>query len=234
MMGMESVVGKGLSVIGSTEEGTIIGVVKNAHFKSLHHPIHPQIFYVFSDFTSARLDLYGIVLINIRGNIPETISAIEDVWKGVNPNTPFEYHFLNEIIDKQYDSEQRISKVVNYFTFLAIFVSCIGLFGLSAYMAEQRTKEIGIRKVLGASVSAILGLLSKDFLKLVLMAILVAWPISYVAMRLWLQEFAYRIDVGIATLLLAGIAALLIALLTISFQAIRAATANPVETLRYE
>jgi len=233
VMGMSSAVGKRIVTAG--REGAVIGVVKDAHFKSLHHKIQPQIFYVLTDFTSEVMNLYGIVLIKINGtDIPKTIAAIANVWKRVNPNTPFEYHFLDETIDRQYAAEKKISAMANYFTVLAIAISCLGLFGLAAFAAERRTKEIGVRKVLGATVANIVAMLSRDFVKLVLVANLIAWPVAYFAMNKWLQNFAYRIDLGWWVFVLAGGMALFIALLTVSTQAIRAALVNPVEALRYE
>ncbi len=233
IIGMDSAVGKRIATAG--REGTIVGVVQNAHFKSLHHKIHPQVFYVLTDFTSEVMNLYGIVLIRIKGtNIPKTIAAIEAVWKRVNPNTPFEYHFLDETIDRQYAAEKKISAMANYFTVLAIAISCLGLFGLAAFAAERRTKEIGVRKVLGATVANIISMLSRDFVKLVLVANLIAWPVAYFAMNKWLQNFSYRVDLGWWVFVLAGGMALFIALLTVSTQAIKAALANPVDSLRYE
>ncbi|MGH7601128.1 MAG: FtsX-like permease family protein, partial [bacterium] len=233
IMGMDSAVGKRITTAG--RKGTIIGVVQNAHFKSLHHKIQPQFFYVLTNFTSEVMNLYGIVLIKIKStDIPKTIAAIENVWKRVNPNTPFEYHFLDETIDRQYAAEKKISAMANYFTILAIAISCLGLFGLAAFAAERRTKEIGVRKVLGATVTNIVSMLSQDFVKLVLVANIIAWPVAYFAMNKWLQNFAYRIDLGWWVFVFAGGAALLIALLTVSTQALKAALANPVDSSRYE
>jgi hypothetical protein len=233
IIGIDSIVGKRIVTAG--REGTIVGVVKDAHFKSLHHKIHPQIFYVLTDFTSEVMNLYGIVLIKINdADIPKTIAAIENVWKRVNPNMPFEYHFLDEAIDRQYAAEKKISAMANYFTVLASAISCLGLFGLAAFAAERRTKEIGVRKVLGATVANIVSMLSQDFVKLVLSANIIAWPVAYFAMSKWLQNFAYRIDLGWRVFVLAGGMALFIALLTVSTQAVKAALANPVDSLRYE
>ena len=235
MMELESPVGKWVSMLSGEDRGTIIGVVQNTHFKSLHHKIEPQIFYVLPNIASARMDLFGIIMVKIRGNnISETIAKIERLWKKVNPNVPFEYHFLDETIDKQYDSEIRVSKIVNHFTFLGILISCIGLFGLAAYMAEQRTKEIGIRKVLGASVSGIVMLLTKEFTKWMLAANIIAWPVAFIVMTNWLQEFAYRVGIGWWVFFAAGGAALIITLFTVSYQAFKVAVSNPVEALRYE
>ena len=166
-------------------------------------------------------------------NTSRIISLIQAKWKEVFPGQPFEYFFLDESFNNQYKADQQFGKVFGLFAMLAIFVSCLGLFGLASFISEQRTKEIGIRKVLGASVSGIAFLLSKDFTKWVLMANVIAWPISYFAMKNWLQNFAYRINIGLWVLLLAGVLALVIALLTVGYQAIKAAIANPVDSLRY-
>ena len=233
MMEMESPIGREIRV--GQKQGTIIGVVRNAHFKSLRQKIAPQIFHVLTDYNSELVDLFGIVMIKIRGNsIAAALANIEQVWRTVNSNYPFEYHFLDETYDRLYNQEKRTSTLFNYFTFLAIAISCLGLFGLAAFVAENRTKEIGVRKVLGASITGIVGLLSKDFVKLVLIANLLTCPIAYFSMNRWLQDFAYRIDLSWWVFALAGGMALLIALLTVSAQAIKAALANPVEALRYE
>ncbi|MGH7598155.1 MAG: FtsX-like permease family protein [bacterium] len=210
------------------EEGLVIGVVKDFHNKSLHAPIEPMVFqYDPSRFTKLLLKVNS-------ENLPATLAFIKQQWEIFERVRPFEYSFLDDDFDKLYRSEQRVSKFFISFSALAIFIACLGLFGLTAFAAEQRTKEIGIRKVLGASVAGIAGLLSSEFAKLVLVANIVAWPIAYYAMNRWLQDFAYRIEIGWWTFALAGGAALLIALLTVSAQAIRAALANPVEALRYE
>jgi putative ABC transport system permease protein len=159
---------------------------------------------------------------------------VEEKWRAVYPLHPFEYSFLDEDFDHLYRAEQVRGKIFSAFAGLAIFIACLGLFGLAAFSAEQRTKEIGIRKILGAAEGQIVFLLSKEFVVLVLLANLVAWPIAYWAMHNWLQDFAYRTSLQWDIFIFGGIAALLISLLTVSFQAIKAAVANPVEALRYE
>jgi len=177
----------------------------------------------------------NLVSINVAAaNLPATISAVESKWKNLIPNRPFSYFFLDESFDKQYRSEERFGKLFLNFAILAIFISCLGLLGLASYSTIQRTKEIGIRKVLGASVSNIVNLLSKDFLKLVAISAVIAFPVAWFAMNKWLQDFAYRIGISWLVFLMAGITATLIALFTISFQAIKAAIANPVKSLRTE
>jgi putative ABC transport system permease protein len=227
----ESPIGKEIRTGGRS--GEIVGVVKNAHFKSLHHKIEPLIFMELNDYKS--IDLFGVVLVKFSSNnIAQLLAAIKNIWREYNPNLPFEYHFLDQTIDQQYGFERRLSCIFTWFSLLAIFISCLGLFGLAAFVATSRTKEIGIRKVLGSTVSSIVALLSQSFTAWVLIANLIAWPIAWYAMNKWLQNFAYRINLTVWPFISAGFAALAIALLTVSWQAIRAATANPVEALRYE
>jgi len=159
---------------------------------------------------------------------------MKKTWQMFAPNHPFEYSFLDEEFENWYRTEQRLEKIFSYFTFLAIFISCLGLLGLASFTAERRTKEIGVRKVLGASVAGIVRLLTTTFIKWVLLANIIAWPIAWYAMNKWLQNFAYRINMTWWMFVLAGTLALTIALLTVSYQAVRAAMANPVESLRYE
>lgn len=230
-MALESPVGTQFSLRG--KKGKIIGVIENANFSTLHQKINPQVYHIIDNVNQAFA--YGAILIKVReANTTQAIMIIEDMWKDINPNSPFEYHFLDESIEQRYKSEKQISVVFNTFAFLAIFISCLGLFGLTAFEAERRTKEIGIRKVLGASIFSIVHMLSLEFAKWVLLANIVAWPVAYYFMLKWLQIFAYRINLDWWIFVLAGGLTLVIALLTVSYQAIRAATANPVESLRYE
>jgi putative ABC transport system permease protein len=209
-------------------EGKIIGVAKDFHFRSLQQPIKPL---------SMRIEPGGCNLVSANvsaTHLPATLAAIEKKWKTLIPNRPFSYFFLDEFFDKQYRNEVRFGKLFLNFAILAIFISCLGLLGLASYSTIQRTKEIGIRKVLGASVSNIVNLLSKDFLRLVAISALIAFPVAWFSMHKWLQDFAYRIGVSWWVFVAAAILAALIAILTISFQAIRAAVANPVKSLRTE
>jgi len=167
-------------------------------------------------------------------SVKDLIPKIESRWKSLAPGMPFSYRFMNDSFNDMYRSEQRAGTIAIVFAILAIFIACLGLFGLATYMAEQRTKEIGIRKVLGASVSNVVAMLSKDFLLLVVIASIVAFPVAWWAMNKWLQDFEYRVNISVWVFMIAGIAALLIALITVSFQAIKAATANPVKSLRSE
>jgi len=217
--------------------GPIIGVVEDSYFQTMKQPKQPQAFYLFTDLPAEGS--FGSLFIRISniqtsGDLQPVISHIESVWKSVNQVAPFEYHFLDETIQAQYFDEQRLMRLFSIFSSLAIAISCLGLYGLAAFIAKRRTKEIGIRKVLGSTVSGVVVLLSRSFTGWVLFANLIAWPIAYYAMNRWLQNFAYRIDLTIWPFLLAGVAALAIALLTVSWQTVRAATANPVESLRYE
>ena len=211
-------------------KGEIVGVFNDFHFESMHERILPIAFSMPINQTS-----YGQISIKIAGNnIPGALTHIENTWKKFLPEIPYEYNFLDDNFDRLYEAEQRQGSVFIVFAFIAIFIACLGLFGLSAFAISQRVKEIGIRKVLGADVSSIVGLLSKDFLKLVLVAAIIAFPVAWYAMHQWLQDFAYRIGISWWVFLLAAIIATIIAFVTISFQSLKAATANPVKNLRTE
>jgi putative ABC transport system permease protein len=206
----------------------VIGVVKDFHFTSLRQEIKPFAFVI----TPSRTWLFAVKVSS--QNLQQTLAQIELAWESLVPARPFDYYFLDESIDKLYRAEQNFRAIFSAMTLLSLIIACLGLFGLAAFTAEQRTKEIGIRKVLGASAAGIAGLLSKDFIKLVLIANLLACPIAWYAMKQWLQSFAYRIDLGWWVFALASGITLIIALLTVSTQAIKTALANPVESLRYE
>jgi putative ABC transport system permease protein len=205
---------------------TIVGVVKDFHFKSLHETITP-LFMVLEPES-------GIIVKVRTKDVAGLLSSMKQQWASYNVEEPFSYAFMDELYNKTYSAEQKTGKILNIFAVLTIFVACMGLFGLATYTAEQRSKEIGIRKVLGASVTQVTQMLSKEFLKLVLIGCVIAFPLSWWAMHKWLQDFAYRIDIHWWVFVLAGAAALLIALFTVSFKAIRAALANPVKSLRTE
>lgn len=208
--------------------GTIKGVVKDFHYSTLHQPIGP--FVIFLGPNQVR-DMF----VKVSGkNIPAALQSLAHVWKERITHRPFEYSFLDEEYNALYKSEQRTAQVFALFAGLAILLACLGLFALSAYTTAQRTKEIGIRKVLGATAVNLVTMLSKDFLKLVLIAAFIAFPVSWWSMNKWLQDFAYRINISWWIFLLAGLVAVLIALITVSFQAIKAAIANPVKSLRTE
>ncbi|GAB3798986.1 ABC transporter permease [Spirosoma humi] len=222
-----SLVGQPITMWG--KPGKIIGVMQDFHFQSLHIPISPLIIRL-----STEPGMQNFLIRTQPGQTTQALASIEGLWKQMNPKFPFAYRFADDEYQKLYKSETVVGSLANYFAFLAIFISCLGLFGLSAFTAEQRTKEIGIRKVLGASVSSIIGLLSQDFLKLVLLAIAIASPLAWYAMNQWLQGFAYKVDLSWWVFALAGILAIGIALLTISFQSVKAALMNPVKSLRSE
>jgi putative ABC transport system permease protein len=206
----------------------VVGVVKNFHFRSLHQRIGPMAIVWFDGWTD-------MAAIKISGtNIARTIGHVQKVWDEVNPQAPFSYTFMDETIGRLYAAEARLGRILKIFVGLAVFISCLGLFGLSAYIAAQKTKEIGIRKVLGAKPSEIVMLLSKDLSRWVLLANIFAWPAAYYASGKWLQGFAYRLRLGAVPFLLASVTALLVALLSVSYQSIKAATANPADAIRHE
>jgi putative ABC transport system permease protein len=208
---------------------TVIGVVKDFHFSPLQEVIAPVAISLNRPSRFSRIS----VRIN-TANLSETLKFVEHAWHKHFPSALLQYSFLDERLDRQYQAEKLFGKIFTVFVVLSLAIAGLGLFGLAAYAAEQRTKEIGIRKVLGASVANVIGLLSKDFVKLVLLANLLAWPIGWYAMNEWLQNFAYRINIGWWVFASSGGLALFIALLTVSAQALKAALANPVEALRYE
>jgi putative ABC transport system permease protein len=227
-LGWDEPIGKRIEWLFWKRKGQVIGVVKDFHVRSLHEKIPPVAICMWTP-------KYNLLSLRIQAeNIPGTMAFLEKKWRQFIPDRPFEAWFMDEGIDRLYRSEAKFGQIFRTFSMLAIFIACLGLFGLAAYTAEQRTKEIGIRKVLGASVSGIVLLFSKDFVKLVALANLIAWPVAYYAASRWLQGFAYRINLGIGVFVLGGALALVIALLTVSAQAIRAARANPVDALRYE
>ncbi|MBD0257256.1 MAG: FtsX-like permease family protein, partial [Cytophagales bacterium] len=209
-------------------EGTIIGVVRDFHFTSIRQKIEPAIFFYRPDWC------WNVYVKTTGQDAPKAIAVAEKLWKTFNPAYPFEYHFMDDSYDRMYRADQRTGTLFDCFAAVAILISCLGLFGLATHTAQRRVKEIGIRKVLGASVANLVALLSKDFLRLVLAAFVLAVPVAWYAMDRWLQNFAYRISVGWWVFAMAGAAAVTIALLTVSFQSIKAALANPVQSLRSE
>ena len=224
-MGLESPIGERFTL--REKKGTIIGVVKDYHGGSLHHPIQPKVIELS--------DGGFFVCMKFRpGNVSEMIAFLKEKWEKFVPGHPFRYGFLDESITEAYESERRIGKIFQYFTGLAILIACLGLFGLASFTAEQRTKEIGIRKILGAKVFGIVLLLSKDFAKWILVANIIAWPVAYFLTKKWLQGFAYRMNLGWEIFVVSAVLALAIAVVTVSYQALKAAMSNPVESLRYE
>jgi len=223
-MKLENPIGKWFSFRG--KKGTIIGILKDFHGASLHNPITPV----------AMQPSQGFMFVKIKPeNTAEVISFLKIKWdKFVGSSIPFRYGFIDEDIENWYKTEQRIGKIFRHFTILTVFIACLGLFGLASFMAERRTKEIGIRKVLGARASGIMLLLTKEFAKWVVVANVIAWPAAYFVSKRWLQGFAYRIELGWEIFVFSALVALVIAMITVSFQSIKAATANPVDSLRYE
>ncbi|HEX6849239.1 MAG TPA: ABC transporter permease [Chitinophagaceae bacterium] len=219
----------GIDWQGQTYWWEIVGVVKNFHFVDLHTAIEPYGFQLNNSQSFNYLVAHAKT-----NNIGSVLQSIGNTWKILNPNEPFEYTFLDDDFQKNYEADNRLASIVRNFTIIAILISCLGLFGLATFSAEQRTKEIGVRKVLGASVGNVVGLLSKEFLKLVFVAILIASPVTWFVMNKWLQDFAYRTNISWLVFAITAAIAIGIALLTISFQAIKAALANPVKSLRTE
>ncbi len=210
--------------------GRIIGVVKDFHFRSMHQGIKPMLFRILSRESSRR---YAILKINTE-DINSTLRFIEDSWKKIIPDYPIINGFVDEQVNSMYQDDERIGKMLQYFAGLAVFIGCMGLFGLVSYAAEKRKKEIGIRKTLGASVSLIVRIILKEFIFLIIIANAIAWPAAYFLMRNWLDGYAYRINMGPEIFILAGLIILLIALLTVVYHSIKAALANPVDSLKYE
>jgi ABC-type antimicrobial peptide transport system permease subunit len=226
VMGLKDAIGTPINLWG--KDMSIIGVVKDFHLSSLHQQIEPMVF-IYKPSNTAT------IMAKIEtGKVKETLSALESFYKKFNPGYPFEYKFLDDAYQAQYVSEQRVSILSRYFAGLAVLISCLGLFGLAAFNAEMRTKEIGIRKVLGASLSNVMFLLSKDFFKLIILAVVLAFPLAWLAMNSWLSGFAYKIQIEASYFVVAFGSILLITLFTVSFHAIKTAIANPVKSLRTE
>ncbi len=225
-MGPGSPIGKTLKFF---DEMTVIGVVRDFHFRSLHHKIGPALLKCEPDYQFSRL------LARVRPeNIPGTLAFMKDRWEAATQSPGFHYSFLDESIDRQYRTEERLHRIIGYGTLVAVFIACLGAFGLTAFAVTRRTKEIGIRKIAGASVTDVVSLLSREFVLLVGIANVIAWPVAWWAMDRWLRDFAYRIDPGVGTFVLGGLLTLAVVLLTVSTRTIRAARANPVDALRYE
>ena len=227
IMGLDDPVGKRVNY-NNRIDFTIIGVMQDYNFRSLHTRIEPLILLLNPEYSN-------VICARIKSaDIPETIDFLKGKWKEFVSDYPFDYGFLDERLDNLYRSERRIGNILKSFTFLAIFVSCLGLFGLASFMAMRRIKEIGVRKVLGASVSQIITLQLKEFSQWILLANVISWPLVYWGMKKWLHNFAYQTDIHFWIFGMTGVLTLLIAWVTVSYQAIKAATANPSESLRYE
>lgn len=227
VMGFEDPIGKRVT-LGEDSVFNIIGIVKDFHYVSLRTEIEPMILLLDPERCSS-------IVIRIHSeNTPQTLKLMGSIWKKFAGDFEFDYRFLDESLDTLYRGEQQVGRIINVFTILSVFISCLGLFGLASFMALRRTKEIGIRKVLGASISGVVVLLTKEFSKWVIVANLIAWPLSYFALNRWLQEFPYRTDIKLWIFLGTGLVTFLIAILTVSYQSLRAALSNPADSLRYE
>jgi putative ABC transport system permease protein len=226
IMGTTSAIGKRLTI--NEQTGEIIGVMKDFIFRRLDRETIPLAFMLGPDkvrFVSIRIK---------EGEIASTLSFIEQTWKQTIPMFPFNYSFLDQNFDESFRKEESLYRLLTTFTFISIFISCLGLLGLASFTIQQRTKEIGIRKVLGSSVSGIILILSKDFMKWVLLANIIASPIAFLVLNKWLQSYAHRSSIGIEVFLISLILSIVIAIITISFQSIKTAKTNPVDTLKYE
>ncbi|HWB94255.1 MAG TPA: FtsX-like permease family protein, partial [Puia sp.] len=213
---------------GQTTKFEVVGVVRDFHFEDLHLAIAPYAFLLAPD-------MGNYLVVHARAGSPgRLVTALETAWHKIDPNEPFEYSFLDEDFQKNYVAEERLSALIRYFTVMAILISCLGLFGLASFSAEQRIREIGIRKVLGASVGGIVILLSKDFLKLVCIGMLIACPVAWWIMYKWLEGFAYKTPISWTVFAITIGCTMWITVVTISFQAIHAGMANPAESLKVE
>jgi putative ABC transport system permease protein len=232
-IGTDHPVGKDLNFIGNVKDQVsykIIGVIKDFNYESLHQQVRPLVLQLHTPRQAA----YLLTLRVISNNPEDALGYIKNTWQKFAGKENINFGFMDQDLTHLYDSEEKTGIVAAIFSFLAIFIACLGLFGLAAFVTEQRTKEIGIRKALGASVSEIVIILSKQFTKWVVFANLIAWPVAYYIMNKWLENFAYRIELNLWVFVLSGLSALLIALITISFHAVKAATANPIKSLKYE
>ncbi len=228
-LSIDSAVGQPLTGYSETMTPVVIGVVKDFHFRPLSEKVEPQMFHQFTNYTPRKF------FVRIKAGDPsKALATLNKAWSSLVSDLPFQYDFLDDRLDNFYKSEVRWSRIIGWAGGISIFLACLGLLGLAALAAVNRTKEIGIRKVLGASIPNIIGLLSKDFLKLVVIAIIIASPLAWYFMSKWLQDFAYRINIGWTIFLIAGLSVATLALITISLQAISAAMANPVKSLRTE
>ncbi|MDE3257428.1 MAG: ABC transporter permease [Gemmatimonadota bacterium] len=234
-LGLDAPLGESIRL--GRKDMQVIGVVRDFHFRSLHHAIGPAVLNLQATSSTARFlpDFRVLLMIRIRPeNVFDTLDFLREKWDETVPDVPFDHNFLDEEIDRQYREEERWFKIAGYATFFAVFIACMGAFGLTSLTVARRTKEIGIRKVVGAPTTRIVSLLAREYVVLVGIASLIAWPATYVTAERWLRDFAYRVDPGLGTFLLGGLLMLLMVLLAVSLQVTRAARANPVDALRYE
>ena len=238
--GWDNPLGKTIQSLDPTKPGnqykkmTVIGVVNDFHLRNLNSEIQP-VFIGCDPDHPGPYNYLDVISVRIKpGDIAGTLEFLKNQWATIFPNLPFQYYFQDDIFEQQFSQIERSRRIFSYFSFLAIFIACLGLYGMASFSAVQRTKEIGIRKVLGSTTTGIVALLGKELIVLILMANLVAWPLSFLVMKRWIQNFPYRADIGIATFFGSSIIVLFIGIMTVSYQAIRAAQANPVKSLRYE
>jgi putative ABC transport system permease protein len=229
LLGWNTAVGKHIRYAHGEGPFTIIGVLQDTHFRSLQHQIDPVIYRYASSYQMQHLS----IRISTQ-NTNQSISFIRDTWQRIIPDYPFEYNILQTTFNQSYVNEDRTVQLIGMFSFVAIILACSGLWSLISVSVIQRTKEVGIRKVLGASASQIMLILSKEHLALILLANLIAWPLTYFAMQSWLEDFAYRIELGPSSFLYGALLTLLLALITISYQTLKAGRGNPITSLRYE
>jgi len=245
LMGWDEPIGQSIKTMeGRFSENIVVGVVKDFNFSSLHKEIKPLVLTIDPDIVLNNIEhfstevyplIQGNFIVKISGfDTENTVSELEKIWSDVVPESPFEFTFTNEKLNQLYAKEKRWSETITFATILAIVIACLGLYGLAMITSEFKTKEIGIRKILGAKISSITGLLFFDLLKLVMLSNVIAWPVSYLIMNIWLQEFAYKVGLSAIYFLTGSIAAILIAGLSISFTIIKSALSNPIEALRYE
>jgi putative ABC transport system permease protein len=224
----EDAIGQTLAIPAFGWNPIVVGVVNDYHQVSLKQALDPTIFYC----TAYAAEFYSLK-VNTE-NLSQTVETIRAAWIKAFPGNPFEYFFLDDYFNQQYENEQKFGRLFTTFSAFAILVGCIGLFGLSAFTANQRTKEIGIRKVLGSTVNGIFILLSREYVRLVFISVVLAVPLEYVVMKRWIESFPYRTNITLGVFVIAGLSVLIISLLTISYQTLRAAHTNPVDSLRYE
>ena len=210
---------------GDMTEGRVVGVVKDFHFRPLHEPLKPLVLRMGGNLLAIKIK---------STDIQKSLAVIGSTWKEFVPDWPMSHQFMDENIDQLYGKEEKFARIIRSFAFLGVFIACLGLLGLASFTTERRRKEIGIRKVVGATTAGLLLMLSKEFSKLILIAFAIAVPIGYLAGNSWLQDFAFRADIGIVVLVLPGILAFAIALVTVSYHTIKTALVNPTESLKYE
>lgn len=230
-IGWDDPLGKTIKSPGQPKGKTVVGVIRDWHFQAPHKAVRGNI------LNNGQAGFFGYRFVFVKisaGSIPEILSFIKDKWREFDPNRTLDYHFLDASYDAQYRDQERLSRVFTYFTAFAIFIACLGLLGMSAFAAERRTKEIGIRKVLGASIPDIVVMLSREVIIITIIANVIAWPLAYFLMKRWLQDFPFRTEMGFLTFLVSALLIFVIGFATTSYQSIKASLANPMDSLRFE